>query len=69
MKKFSQIFTIGNQEHSDLVYIGWHLQQDSMGIRVSQNNYLKRIEAPNMDRYRVRDGEEMLGDDGQTQFR
>ena len=69
MDGYMKMFTVGSKEDTDFVYVGWHLKQSSQGITVSQDNYIKKVDSPDMDRYSSRDGEEELNEEEQSHFR
>jgi hypothetical protein len=69
MDAFMKMFTVGSKEDTDFVYVGWHLKQNNQGITVSQDNYTKKVGNPDMDKYRCRDGDDILDDEEQSHFR
>ena len=66
---FMKMFTVGSKEDTDFIYVGWHMKQSRHSITVSQDNYIKKVENPDMGAYKRRDGEEMLQDEEQSHFR
>ena len=66
---FMRMFTVGRKEDTDFVYVGWHLKQCRQGITVSQDNYIKKVDSPDMEVYSGRDGEELLKEEEQSYFR
>ena len=69
MDTFTNMFTVGSKEDTDFVYVGWHLKQSNQGITVSQDNYTKKVDNPDMDKYRCREGEDILDEEEQSHFR
>ena len=67
--EFTNMFTAGSQDHTDFVYVGWHLRQSTEGITLSQDNYVEKVSKPDMDKLKDRDGEEVLNEEEQTNFR
>lgn len=69
MDAFTNMFTVGSKEDTDFIYVGWHLKQSNQGITVSQDNYTKKVDNPDMDKYRCREGEDILDEEEQSHFR
>ena len=46
---FMRMFTVGSKEDTDFVYVGWHMKQSRHGITVSQDNYIKKVDNPDME--------------------
>ena len=67
--RFMEMFTVGSKDDTDFVYVGWHMKQSKHSITVSQDNYIKKVENPDMGANNRRDGEEMLKDEEQSHFR
>ena len=67
--RFMEMFTVGSKDDTDFVYVGWHMKQSKHSITVSQDNYIKKVENPDMAAYNKRNGEETLKDDEQSHFR
>ena len=64
-----KMFTGGSKEDADFDYVGWYMKQSKHSITVSQDNYIKKVENPDMGAYNRRDGEQMLKDEEQSHIR
>ena len=63
-----RMLTVGSKEDTDFIYVGWHVKQSDQGIQVSQDNYIKKVDNPDMDKDRLRDVEEVLNEEEQSAF-
>ena len=67
LQHLKEKFQFGSEEEGEFRYVGMQVKQGLDGILVDQNHYLDTVEIPEIDPDKPDD--EMLDDDGQSDFR
>ena len=69
MKPLKTKFEFGSEEESIFRYVGMQVQQHAQSIVVNFDHYLENIEAPGREGFEDLQGDELVNDDDQTEFR
>ena len=67
LQHLKEKFQFGSEEEGEFRYVGMQVKQGLDGILVDQNHYLDTVEIPETDHDKPDD--ELLGEDGQSDFR
>ena len=69
MKPVKKAFKFGTEETEKFRYVGMNMTQKGDGIHIDQDHYIEALELPDMDVAKGFKAEEVLNEEGQTEFR
>ena len=62
-------FKFGSEENEEFKYVGLHIRQEQGVIEIDQNHYVDALENPDMEVCDKNELNEVMDQDGQTEFR
>ena len=69
MNKLRQAFKFGTEEESEFRYVGMNFKQEDETIIVDHDHYIMALEEPDMELVKTKKNDEILDEEGQTEFR
>ena len=69
MTKLKQAFKFGTEEESEFRYVGMNFKQEDKNIIVDHDHYIMALEGPDMEVVINKENDDILEEDGQTEFR
>ena len=69
MENLKRAFKFGSEEELEFRYVGMNFDQYEEGIVVDQDHYIMALESPDMELVKDIKIDEVMGDEGQTEFR